>query len=405
MTYTVPNSENTDKKLTGPTSIKDVPSEKFPGVAANAVRVLWLNWRDIKNPEAGGAEVFTHEVMHRLVKKGHEMTLFTASFFNAKKKEKIDGINIIRDGGKYTVYRKARKFYRKYGKNYDVIVDEINVKPFLTPNYVNKEEKKPIVALIYQISSEQFLLELPFPLSYIGYFLEKRWLSYYKEILTLTISDSTKKDLENLGFRNVIVVPIGVGFTPLRSVPEKETRPTVVFIGRLKRHKLPDHAILAFSLIKKQLAGAQLWVIGDGYMRKELEKKFNIKDVTFYGRVTSELKYQLLSRAHVVLVPAIREGWALVVTESNAVGTPVIAYDVPGLRDSVRNGRTGVLVKGNSPDSLAQAAVSLLKDQDLLNKYSFSALAFSREFSWDASADAFDKIIREKAIMSTEVDN
>jgi glycosyltransferase involved in cell wall biosynthesis len=366
-----------------------------PAGALKSARVLWLNWRDIKNPEAGGAEVFTHEVMRRMVKKGYQMTLFSSHFLTAPKEEKIDGIKIIRDGGKYTVYSRAKHYFKKYGKNYDVIVDGINVKPFLTPKYV---KEKPILALIYQISPEQFLLELPFPLSYIGYLLEKKWLSYYKKTLTLTISDSTKRDLENLGFKRVLVIPVGVSTTPLQNVPEKETRPTIVFIGRLKRHKLPDHAIRAFSLIKKQITDSQLWVIGDGYMRKELESKLRINDVFFYGHVSSELKNQLLSKAHVVLVPATREGWALVVTESNAVGTPVVAYDVPGLRDSVRNGETGILVKENTPDNLAQAAISLLKDKNLLVRYSCSALAFSKQFSWDSTADAFENAIREKII-------
>ena len=133
-------------------------------------------------------------------------------------------------------------------------------------------------------------------------------------------------------------------------------------------------------------------------MRKELEKKFNIKDVTFFGHANSELKYSLLSRAHLAMVPAIREGWALVVTESNAMGTPVVAYDVPGLRDSVRNDETGILVKNNSPESLASSAVHLLENRDLLEKYSFNSLSFSRQFSWDVSASIFEHNIRDVII-------
>jgi glycosyltransferase involved in cell wall biosynthesis len=391
------DSENTDAALFVPHLDDDITS---PAVASTSVRILWLNWRDINNPEAGGAEVLTHEVMLRLVKKGYEMTLFTSHFLNAQKNENIEGINIIRDGGRYSVYSKAARYCRKYAKSYDIVIDEINVKPFLTPKFL-KREKKPIIALIHQISPEQFLLELPFPISYIGYYyLEKKWLSYYKDILTLTVSNSTKEDLERLGFRRVALIPEGLSINPLQDVPRKESAPTIVFIGRLKRHKLPDHAILAFSSIKRQIDNAQLWIIGDGYMRKELEKKFNIENVTFYGRVSSELKYRLLSKAHLVLVPAIREGWGLVVTESNAVGTPAIAYNVPGLRDSVKNGETGILVKENSPDQLAQAAVSLLNDRELLAKYSSNALDFSRQFTWDHTANSFDKIIRENILMN-----
>ena len=258
------------------------------------MKILWFNWRDIRNPEAGGAEVLTHEVASRLVKRNHEITLFTSSFNNALPYETVDGIVIIRQGGKYSVYSKAKAYYKRHKENHDIVIDEINVRPFLTPKYV---DEKPILALIFQVSSEQFLLELPFPLSYLGhYYLEKKWLSHYTNITTITISNSTKEDLEKLDFKNVFVVPVGLSVNPLSDVPRKEPSPTIVFIGRLKRHKLPDHAMIAFSLVKKQIPDAKMWIIGDGYMRKELERKFIIKDVTFYGRVNSELKYNLLSR-------------------------------------------------------------------------------------------------------------
>jgi glycosyltransferase involved in cell wall biosynthesis len=357
--------------------------------------ILWLNWRDITNPESGGAEVLTHEIAKRLVSRwNYEITLFTSCFLNSVEREYIDGIKIVRQGGKYSVYRNAQKYYKKNQSDFDLIVDEINVKPFLTPKFVNR--KKPILALIHQISPEQFLLELPFPLSYIGrYYLEKKWLSYYKNIQTLTVSNSSKKDLEAIGFNKVCIIPQGLSVKPGDNLGKKETNPTVVFIGRLKKHKLPQHALLAFLLIKKKLPNAKMWVIGDGYLRGKLETKFRMEDVTFFGHVIPEKKYDLLRRAHLVLVPAIREGWALVVTESNAMGTPVIAYDVPGLRDSVRNGHTGIIVKENSPESLSSSAINLLQNHSILEEYSSNCLSYSKQFSWDISAGVFEKKVRD----------
>src|SRR5215211_9495773 len=104
------------------------------------MRILWLNWRDIKNPEAGGAEVITHEVMERLAKRGHEMTLFTASFKGCQLNENINGVHITREGNKYTVYKKAQKYLKAYKDNYDFIVDEVNTRPFFTPKFVNKKK-------------------------------------------------------------------------------------------------------------------------------------------------------------------------------------------------------------------------------------------------------------------------
>jgi glycosyltransferase involved in cell wall biosynthesis len=356
------------------------------------MRVIWFNWRDMKHPDAGGAEVLTHEVMVRLARMGHSMTLFCPSIPNAPEKEEIDGIEIIRKGGKYTVYNKAKEFYRMNKHHYDFVVDEINAKPFLSSEIV---KGRPILALFHQLIKEEWFYETYFPLNYICYYyLEQKWLSEYRNIPTVTVSNSSEQDLKKYGFKRTFVVPMGLSIKPLESVKQKEPVPTVVFIGRLKRHKLPDHAVQAFALIKEEIPDSKMWIIGDGKMRSQLEK-MNIKDVIFYGHISNELKYELLRKAHLVLMPSVREGWGLVVTESNAMGTPVVAYNVPGLQDSVINKKTGILLDKNSPQDLAQAAISLLSDRDLLQTYSNNALSFSKQFSWDKTASEFDRIIRE----------
>jgi len=365
-------------------------------MSKRGIRVLWLNWRDIKNPEAGGAEVLTHEITKRLVQKhNYDITLFTAAFPEALSQETIEGVNIIRDGGKYTVYSKAKGFYKNNQNQYDLVVDEINVKPFLTPKYI---KNKPIIALIHQVSPEQFLLELPFPLNYLGYYyLEKKWLSYYRNVSMIAMSNSTKVELEKQGCKRVKVMPQGLSIEPLSGPSEKESDPTLVFIGRLKRHKRPQDAVIAFTLIKRQFRNAKMWVLGDGYLRKKLETDYGHNDdVHFLGYVNTQTKYELLKRAHIVLFPATREGWPLVVPESNSMGTPVVGYDVPGLRDSIKNGETGLLAKNNTPEGLAASAVSLLMDPEFLKKLSLNALSFSRQFNWDNSTDVLEKVLAEE---------
>jgi glycosyltransferase involved in cell wall biosynthesis len=354
------------------------------------MHILWFNWRDILNPEAGGAEVYTHEVMKRLADRGHEMTLFTSRFMGCQLNENLDGVDIIREGNKYTVYKEAKKYLKAYKHHYDLIFDEINTMPFLVPKFVNE---KQVIALIHQLAREFWFYETRFPVSYIGYYyLEKKWLSNYKNTITLVPSDSTKIDLQEIGFKRVFVVPPGLNVIPLSNVKEKEARPTVVFVGRLKKAKLPHHALQAFSIIKREIHDAKMWIIGDGYLRKELES-FEIKDVTFYGHISNEKKYELLSRAHMILVPAVREGWGLVVTEANAMGTPAVGYDVHGLRDSIRHGETGITVKEKTPEAMAQQAILLLRDSNSLLEYSRNALEFSRQFRWDDSVNLFEKFL------------
>ena len=359
------------------------------------LKILWFNWRDIANPNAGGAEVFTHEVAKRLVRKGHSITLFTPTFPGCNKDETTDGLHIVRGGGMYTVYNKAKSYFISHQEEYDLIVDEINTRPFMTPKYV---KGIPILALIHQLAREFWFYETPFPINYIGFhYLEKHWLSYYRNTITVTVSSSSKRDLESMGFKCILIVPEGLSFSPLQQVPPKDKEPTIVFIGRLKKAKLPDHALKAFALIREKIPDAKMGVIGDGYLLEELKKTLGTSRIKFYGKVSNENRNDLVSKAHMILVPAVREGWGLVVTESNAVGTPAIGYNVHGLRDSIIDGKTGIILKKNSPEELATQAIKLLGDRDLLHCLSNNALEFSRRFKWDISAEEFDKALRHAA--------
>lgn len=203
--------------------------------------------------------MFTHEVAHRLVARGHDVTLFAAEYPDCLPIDTVEGIRIVRGGSKYKVYRQAADYYKKHSNNYDLIIDEINTRPFLTPKFVNG---KPIIALFHQMAREFWFYETPFPLNYLGYYyLEKKWLSYYRNIATITVSDSSKRDLEELGFKKIFVVPEGLNVRPLSQISRKEEQPTVIFTGRLKKAKLPHHAIQAFSIIRKEIPNARMWVV------------------------------------------------------------------------------------------------------------------------------------------------
>jgi glycosyltransferase involved in cell wall biosynthesis len=364
------------------------------------MRILWYNWRDIKNPEAGGAEVFTHEVCKRLVKEDgvESVTLFAASFEGAFAEEKIDGVRIVRRGSKYSVYSAAKEFYKQNKDHFDIIVDEINTKPFNTPSFVRD---KPIVALIHQLAREFWFYETRFPINVVGYlFLEKYWLRKYRDIPTITVSKSTRDDLLCLGFKHVTTVPEGIGFAPLERFPEKEVNPTVLFVGRLKKAKKPDDTLRAFKIIRDELPDARLWVVGDGYMKEKLRTMVSAmfptsSDITLFGKQSNAQKLELMSRAHVLLVPGVREGWGLVVTEANAMGTPAVAYDVPGLRDSIIDGSTGTLVHAGDHVALAIEAVELLRNHIKRKTYSKNGLQHAKYFQWDKTVIEFLWVLRD----------
>ena len=275
-----------------------------------------------------------------------------------------------------------------YADDFDLVIDEINTRPFMTPRFV---KTKPILALIHQLAREYWFYETPWPISWLGYYyLENAWLKSYRDLMTLTVSESTRRDLQMLGFTNVQIVPEAISVETCNSIPAKETNPTLLFVGRLKRAKKPEHAVWAFDNVRRDVKNAKLWIVGDGYMKPRLEAIAG-DGVVLTGRVSEETKVGLMSHAHVLLFPAVREGWGLSITEAGARGTPVVAYDVPGVRDAVMDGKTGLLVRADDWESMASQASKLLKDERLREAMALNAIEFARGLSWDRTETLFSQ--------------
>lgn len=356
--------------------------------------IVVMNWRDTHNPAAGGAEVYIHEAAKRWASWGHDVTLLTSRFPGSPEAETIDGVAVRRYGTRYTVYRSVKQTYLGTLRDRaDAVLDAINTIPFFTPKYV--DEGTRLVCLVFQLAREGWFYETPYPIAVIGrYLLEERWLGLYADLPSIAISESTRKDLQAIGFKRLVVIPPGM--TPPASEAgalQKEDRPTLLFIGRLKKYKLPDEALSAFQMVRTQIPEAQFWIVGDGYMRERLERQA-VPGVTFFGRVGEAEKSALTRRAHVLLFPSVREGWGLGVTEANALGVPAIGYDVPGLRDSIRNGVTGCLVSAHDVRGMANAAVSLLKDQQRLHEMADSAVAWANTLDWDTTAESILGVLK-----------
>jgi len=350
---------------------------------------LIFNWRDIKNPAAGGAEAYTHNIMRILVGKGHTVTMIVAGFKGCEDHEVIDGIEIFRTGGRFTSYLRAAQTYREMDRDFDLVIDEINTRPFMTMRFVNNGEK--IVALIHQLAREFWHYEVPFPISYIGEkLLEDHWLKGYADIPTITVSESTRSDLLELGFKDIRIVYNGLDRFAQEMKP-KESSPTLVFVGRFKRAKRPIDAIEAFKLARRTVPDLRLWMIGDGEEYGPLKQR-NDEGVEFFGRLPRDRKDELIAKAHLLLVPSVREGWGLVVTEANSLGTPAIGYDVPGLRDSIKDGVTGSLC-ASDPGSMAGKIVELVKDEQALAAMSERAWNDSKQYSIESSAENMEKAL------------
>src|SRR3990172_9551868 len=101
------------------------------------MKILWFNWKDRKNPLAGGAELINEEIAKRLVRDGNEVILLVAGFSGAKTEEIIDGYKVVRLGNRWTVYWQAYRYYKKYLMGWaDLVIDEMNTIPFFAKFYV-----------------------------------------------------------------------------------------------------------------------------------------------------------------------------------------------------------------------------------------------------------------------------
>lgn len=367
------------------------------------MKILLLNWKDIKNPSAGGAEILTHELAKGFVKKGHIVYMFSSKFKKSKKFEIIDGVKIYRGGTINirnffnSVQFKAYLFYKTQmeGK-IDIVIDEIHGVPFYTPLYI----KEPKIALICEVANDIWDKMFSFPWNILGKYNEKFSLYLYKKLPFLTISNSTKNDLILKDIKNITVLPMGITRTK-HKIFKKENSPTIIYVGRLNKMKGIEDGILAFSLVLKKYKNAKLWIVGRGEEKyvlylKNLTKKHNItSSVFFWDFITEEKKFELMSKAHIIAVPSIREGFGLIVPEAGSVGTPAVVYDVPGLKDIVSNNINGIVVQKKSYEALAKGIIKILSDKKLYANLTNGAKKSSEQYRWSNTVKVCISIINK----------
>jgi glycosyltransferase involved in cell wall biosynthesis/O-antigen/teichoic acid export membrane protein len=361
------------------------------------LRILIFNWRDMRHRWAGGAEVYIQEIAKRWVKDGNSVTIFCGNDGHSPRYQVIDGVQIVRRGGFFTVYIWAFLYYAlKFRGKFDFVVDSENGIPFLTPLYV----RKPVFLLIHHVHQEVFRKHLPFVLSFIASVIEGKIMPMlYKNNTVITVSESSKMEIERLGFLNshdIHVVHPGIENKIFSRIAKTET-PTVVYLGRIKPYKNLDILIQAFSSVVSFVPNAKLLIAGDGESKHSIVKLVDSlglnNHVVFMGKVSDEEKIRLLGSSWVAVQPSQVEGWGITVIEANACGTPVIASYVNGLKDSIVDGKTGILVRPGNEERFAEAILSVVTYSKLRTGLSHEAYIWSQNFSWDKSAKQFYEII------------
>ncbi len=358
---------------------------------------LFLSWRDIRSPKSGGAEVHTHGLMKCFLREGCRIVHFAPIYEHLPAQEEIDGITYIRQGGVFSVIGKARKYYHKHKNEIDYVVDQCNTHRFFTRFWVPQRKR---IFYIHQLTREIWDINMRFPLSWIGKYSETFMLRLQRNDKTIALSESTKKDLLEIGFdsNNVSIIPIAVDDSiigvPMTSGEEKEQR-AFAYVGRYSKYKGIDSAIEALGIVREKYGNVKLHIIGKRddevvcTVIVPMAEKYGFSygedddyDVVLHGFVSEKDKYQWMQKCQALLFPSQREGWGIIVTEAAALGTPSIVFDNPGCKDAVNYGKAGYLCKENTPEELARLMLDCIQNEVEYRKKRQAAYDFAQRFSW-----------------------
>ncbi|HEX6316610.1 MAG TPA: glycosyltransferase family 4 protein [Gemmatimonadaceae bacterium] len=353
------------------------------------MRILLVNWQDRENPQAGGAEIHLHEIFGRLASQGHKVSLLCGGWPGCPPRAVLDGIEVTRVGTRNTFRLLARRGYREHFANqpFDVLVEDINKMPLYTPQW----GRTPVVAVVPHLFGATAFQELSLPLATAVWLAERPIPWVYRDIPFEAISHSTADDLVARGLSRDQIRVIYCGIDSAYYTPDPSFRaetPVFAYLGRLKRYKGVDLVLRGFA--QAAIPGARLEIAGAGDYRPALERLARSLDlddrVTFLGRISEAEKLRLLRRAWALVFTSPKEGWGITNLEAAACGTAVIASDSPGIRESVRHGETGFLVRHGDIEALSASMRHLAGDRALAERLGRSGRAFAATFTWERAA-------------------
>jgi glycosyltransferase involved in cell wall biosynthesis len=366
------------------------------------MKILWLTWKDMRHPLAGGAEVVNEELARRLAQDGHEVRFVVGGFGGGAPQEERDGFSIVRLGGRYSVYWRAWRYYKAHMREWpDIVIDEMNTVPFFAKWYARQR----VLLFVHQLCRQIWFYQMRAPASLVGYLLEPLYLRAlaWGGQEAVTVSESTKRDLMRYGFvpGRISIISEGIELEPVRDLSmEKYPDPTILALGAIRPMKCTDRIVRAFELLKRLVPNARLVVAGAGEgpyaarVARMIEQSPYRADIECLGKVSGEKKLELLQKSHIIAVTSVKEGWGLIVTEANSQGTPAAVYDVDGLRDSVRDGVTGLVCAQNTPQSLAASMNMLLTNPKRYARLRQAGWEWSREITFERSYAQFKEILQ-----------
>jgi len=352
--------------------------------------LLAINFRDPAHPEAGGAELHLEQVLLEAVRRGWRVTWLAAGFPGGAPEGEHRGMRIVRRGNwwnfNFVVPGVLRREFSR-GRLPDLVVEDVNKVPCFTPWFT----RAPVAVIVPHLFGTTAYRETNVAIATYVLGLEALIPRAYARCRFLVISESTRDDLVARGIdrSRIEIVHCGVDHERYRvdAGVAKAPAPTLAFVGRLRRYKGVDWVLRALPAVRARVPGVRLEIIGDGPFMAALERQAERLGlgpaVVFLGFLPAAEKTRRLQAAWAVLQPSPKEGWGLTVVEAAACGTPAVATDAPGLRDSVRRDETGLLVPFADDGAMAAAIVRVLTDTELRARLSRAAVQWASRFQWD----------------------
>lgn len=363
---------------------------------AERLKIAVVNWQCRDNPMAGGAEIHLHEIFGRLAAAGHEVVLHCGGWPGCEPRTTLDGIEVHRVGTRQTWPFLAHRYWDTHlaPRNFDVLVEDINKVPL----YTSRWNVRQVVGLVPHLFGPTAFRELSIPLATAVWLAERPLPHMYRGLPFQAISESTRDDLVSRGMTRELIRVIFPGIDTTHYTPDATVRsatPMFAYLGRLKKYKGVDLVIRSFA--KLDVPGATLEVAGAGEFRPDLEKlaaRLGVRDqVRFLGRIDEDAKISLLRRSWATLFASPKEGWGITNLEAASSGTPVVASNSPGIRESVKHGETGFLVPHGDTDAMAIAMRRLATDRALVESLGLAARRFACGFTWEnAARDTVDHL-------------
>ena len=362
------------------------------------MKILLVNWNDRENPQAGGAEIHLHELFGRIASSGtgggHDVHLIASGWPGCAPRAVVDGMQVTRIGGRHSFALRGRGAVRRAlrAQPFDVVIEDINKLPLFLPMLTSL----PFVAIVPHLFGTTAFAEASPPMATVVWAAELPIPWIYRRAAFHAISESTRDDLVRRGVskERIVVIHPGVDSQAYRPDPAtpRVAHPTFLYLGRLKRYKGVEFALRALAIARAARPDMTLDICGQGDDRPRLERlagALGLRDaVRFLGYVPEEEKKRLLRRAWAVVFPSPKEGWGITNVEAAASGTPALASDSAGLRESVQHQITEYLVPHGDAQGLADRMLALAAAPAAVERLGRAARTFAEGLSWDAAARA-----------------